>query len=194
MLELTLLIRDISNLYLDSTPGVGNLWHTARQGKHTGGLGQFVYLPRLQVRPIVTPTGRGSPLQANGGGGKPWPVHPSARAASRSPHWPGAANRGQWELQSAEPGDAAGKQTGLARPGPPGRAMCQSGPSVIVGDVKAPKIKTKNMVRIFCESVVRHGIMTFVIGTMAVHEVQHQSQELLFLKILILEMFAAICL
>ncbi|XP_043386884.1 2-(3-amino-3-carboxypropyl)histidine synthase subunit 1 isoform X2 [Chelonia mydas] len=36
-------------------------------------------------------------------------------SASRSPHWPGPANRGQWELRSAEPADTAGKQTGLAR-------------------------------------------------------------------------------
>ncbi|CAM5155335.1 unnamed protein product [Natator depressus] len=32
-------------------------------------------------------------------------------ATSRSPHWPGMANHGQWELQSVEPEDTAGKQT-----------------------------------------------------------------------------------
>uniref|UniRef100_A0A8C0HDP9 acetyl-CoA carboxylase n=1 Tax=Chelonoidis abingdonii TaxID=106734 RepID=A0A8C0HDP9_CHEAB len=37
----------------------------------------------------------GSPLQANGGSGKSQPAHPSARTASRSSHWPGAANHGR---------------------------------------------------------------------------------------------------
>ncbi|EMP36889.1 hypothetical protein UY3_05973 [Chelonia mydas] len=42
----------------------------------------------------------------------------SARAASSSSHWPGAANHSHWEPRSAEPVDAVGKQTGLACQGP----------------------------------------------------------------------------
>ncbi|EMP31134.1 hypothetical protein UY3_11743 [Chelonia mydas] len=52
--------------------------------------------------------GCGSPFQANGGCRKGRPEHPLARAASRSPHWPGTVNRGQWELQLVEPEGAAG--------------------------------------------------------------------------------------
>ncbi|EMP29316.1 hypothetical protein UY3_13573 [Chelonia mydas] len=36
------------------------------------------------------------------------PAHPSARATSRSPHWPGAANHSRWEPLSAEPVDMTG--------------------------------------------------------------------------------------
>ncbi|EMP39260.1 hypothetical protein UY3_03501 [Chelonia mydas] len=36
-------------------------------GKSAGGPGRFVYLQRLQVRPITAPTGCGLPFQANGG-------------------------------------------------------------------------------------------------------------------------------
>ncbi|EMP29168.1 Elongation factor Tu GTP-binding domain-containing protein 1 [Chelonia mydas] len=42
----------------------------ACSGKAPGGLGQFVYLLRLQVWPIVALISRSSPLQANGGCGK----------------------------------------------------------------------------------------------------------------------------
>ncbi|EMP25467.1 hypothetical protein UY3_17487 [Chelonia mydas] len=61
-----------------------------------------------EVRRIAAPTGCGSPLQANGGSGKQRPAHSSVRAASCSPHWPGAANYGQGELRSAEPVNTAG--------------------------------------------------------------------------------------
>uniref|UniRef100_A0A8C4WTU8 non-specific serine/threonine protein kinase n=1 Tax=Gopherus evgoodei TaxID=1825980 RepID=A0A8C4WTU8_9SAUR len=53
------------------------------------------------------------PMEAAGRG----PVHPSARAASCSPHWPGAVNHGQWEPRLAEPADSAGKQNSPARQG-----------------------------------------------------------------------------
>ncbi|CAM4616234.1 unnamed protein product, partial [Lepidochelys olivacea] len=54
---------------------------------------------------IAAPTGCVSRLQANGGYGK----RAKGRAGRPSciPHWPGAANCGQWEPRSAEPADAA---------------------------------------------------------------------------------------
>ncbi|EMP40753.1 Tyrosine-protein kinase HCK [Chelonia mydas] len=82
----------------------GEVW----MGKAAGGPGWFVYLQRSQVRQIAGPTGHGSLLQANGGCRKRRPARSSARAASRSPHWPGTVNRSQWEPRSAEPEDAAG--------------------------------------------------------------------------------------
>ncbi|EMP40382.1 hypothetical protein UY3_02378 [Chelonia mydas] len=52
---------------------------------------------RSEVWPIAAPTGRGSLCLA--------------------PPWPGGATGGQWEPRSAEPPDAASKQTGPVRQG-----------------------------------------------------------------------------
>ncbi|EMP27850.1 Biotin--protein ligase [Chelonia mydas] len=71
-------------------------------------VGRFVYLLRLQVWLITAPTGRGSLLQANGDCGKWRGPRDVLAAASRNPHWPGAADCHQWELRSAEPVDVAG--------------------------------------------------------------------------------------
>ncbi|EMP25718.1 hypothetical protein UY3_17199 [Chelonia mydas] len=43
-----------------------------------------------------------------------WAEECAGRRFPQAPHWPGTVNRSQWELQSAEPADAAGKQTGPA--------------------------------------------------------------------------------
>ncbi|EMP29117.1 hypothetical protein UY3_13772 [Chelonia mydas] len=64
-----------------------------------------------QVRPIAAPTGRGLPFQVSGGCGKRQGIKDVLAIVSYSPHWPGAANHSQWELQSVEPADAADKQT-----------------------------------------------------------------------------------
>lgn len=52
-----------------------------------------------------------------------------AHTASCRRHWPGKVNRDQWEPRSAEPADAAGKQTGPARqsayPGKPRARGCR---------------------------------------------------------------------
>ncbi|EMP29370.1 hypothetical protein UY3_13516 [Chelonia mydas] len=61
----------------------------------------------LQVRPIAASTGHGLQFQANGGCGKRRGLRDVLAADFRSPHWPGTANRGQWELQMAETADAA---------------------------------------------------------------------------------------
>ncbi|EMP24017.1 Diacylglycerol kinase iota, partial [Chelonia mydas] len=79
----------------------------ACSGKAPGGPGRFVYLLRPQVQQIVAPTGHGSPLQPNGGCTKGHGPRDVLAAASRSPHWSEAANRGQWEPQLAEPVYAA---------------------------------------------------------------------------------------
>ncbi|EMP26333.1 Progestin and adipoQ receptor family member 3 [Chelonia mydas] len=59
-----------------------------------------------------------------------WGLWDAAASTSRGPRWPGTANRGQWELQSAKPADAAGKQTGTGRqgahPGGPQAKDCRS--------------------------------------------------------------------
>uniref|UniRef100_A0A452J2C5 Uncharacterized protein n=1 Tax=Gopherus agassizii TaxID=38772 RepID=A0A452J2C5_9SAUR len=60
----------------------------------------FVYLPCLQVRPIMASTGRGSLSQANGGFRKWHRPRDVLAAASRRPHWPGTANRSQWDRVS----------------------------------------------------------------------------------------------
>ncbi|EMP25965.1 hypothetical protein UY3_16962 [Chelonia mydas] len=77
-------------------------------GKSVGGPGWFVYLQHPQVQLIAALTGCSSLLQANGGCGKWQPAHPSAHAASHSPHWPGTVNRSQWELRLVKRADAAG--------------------------------------------------------------------------------------
>ncbi|EMP38964.1 Protein unc-13 like protein C [Chelonia mydas] len=77
--------------------GIGNLWHAACQGNLLAGQdGLFT----CSVCSLL--------FQANGGCGKQWPTHPSARTASRRPHWPGTVNRGQWKLRLAEPADTSG--------------------------------------------------------------------------------------
>ncbi|EMP36768.1 hypothetical protein UY3_06046 [Chelonia mydas] len=86
--------------------------HHRDPGKAPGELGQFVYLPRPQVRPIAAPTGCGSPLQAKGGSGKrrrPRDVLAALAAASIG-----------LEPRSAEPADAKndfmmGKQSEATR-------------------------------------------------------------------------------
>ncbi|CAM4592081.1 unnamed protein product [Caretta caretta] len=60
-----------------------------------------------QVRPITAPTGRSLPCQANGDHRKRRGLRDVLAASSRSPHWPGTVNHGQWELRSAEPADTA---------------------------------------------------------------------------------------
>ncbi|EMP39928.1 Tyrosine-protein kinase Fer [Chelonia mydas] len=60
-------------------PGIGNLWHAARQGKPPGWPGRFVYLLRPQVRPIGLPLAAvhcSRPMGAVGSGGQhiPWPT------------------------------------------------------------------------------------------------------------------------
>lgn len=52
-----------------------------------------------------------SHLQNNGDCGKRRGLRDVLATASRSPHWPGTVTQGQWELRSAEPEDASGKQT-----------------------------------------------------------------------------------
>ncbi|EMP39852.1 hypothetical protein UY3_02912 [Chelonia mydas] len=59
------------------------------------------------VQLIAAPSGGGSPFPANGGCGKQCGPRDVLATASRRPHWPGTANRDQWELRSAQPADAA---------------------------------------------------------------------------------------
>ncbi|EMP40406.1 Lysophospholipid acyltransferase 1 [Chelonia mydas] len=70
-------------------------------------LSQLLGIPLDQVRPIAAPTDRGSQFQANDGCRKRRGPRDVLAAVSHSLRWPGMANHGQWELQSAEPADAA---------------------------------------------------------------------------------------
>lgn len=64
-------------------------------GKSAGGPGRFVYWQRPQVRPIASPTGRGSRFQANGGCGK-WRGPRDVLAACQRLLIPGVGTEVSW--------------------------------------------------------------------------------------------------